>query len=71
MHLEAKTKLDLHGRIAVHFRGRTLNSFPLWKRFVGKDSCALKEEESLTPSSCRERFVGAIIALHLFEGERI
>ena len=60
MHLEVE-EIDffpMWGRIAVHLRGRNLNSFPLWEGFVVKDSCAFKEDESLTSSSCNERFEG-------------
>ena len=55
---------DLLGKIAVHLSGRNLNSFPLWEGFVGKDSCASKEEESFTSSSCNDRFEGEM-AVHL------
>ena len=44
----------------MHLRGRNLNSFPLCMGRIN----AFKEEESWTPSSCRERFVREI-ALHL------
>ena len=54
---------DLLGKIAVHLRGRNLNSSPLWEGFVGKDSCTFKEE-SLTSSSCNYRFEGEM-AVHL------
>ena len=43
---------------------RNVNLIPCGEGFTWKDSCAFKVEESLTPSTYRERFVGEI-ALHL------
>ena len=43
---------------------RNVNLIPCGEGFTWKDSCAFKVEESLTPSTYRERFVGEI-ALHV------
>ena len=54
------------GMLALHFWGRKLDSFPIKDSFSlnFRDSCAFKEEESLTSSSCNDRFEGEM-AVHL------
>ena len=52
-------------RLTMHLEvKRNVNLIPCGEGFTWKDSYALKVEESLTPSTYRERFVGEI-ALHL------
>ena len=51
--------------LAMHLEvKRNVNLIPCGEGFTWKDSCAFKVEESLTPSTYRERFVGER-ALHL------